>query len=81
MDTNKFGQNCTNKHSLIKSITVDYGNGNVISGLLINVKTNPLSVNICKHVVAHGENEDHLIDFRNVSAITVNYHDGSEECF
>lgn len=65
----------------IKSIEVDYKNGENVVALIRKVTFIPLEVILCKQETEKGEDAYFYLDFENVVKISLLYHNGEVKVF
>lgn len=70
-----------NDISDIKSVDVNYSDGDEISGFIKSAKFTPLEVTLCKHQTLKGENPYHFLNFERANKITLIYHNGTTKIF
>lgn len=70
-----------NEHSLIKSVKVEYSNGDNISGFIKEVNFEGLNVTLCQHEVARGENPYHKLNFEEAVEVKLIFEDETEKVF
>jgi hypothetical protein len=70
-----------NDNADIKSVGVNYRDGETISGFVTKAVFAPLDITLCKHHHSQGENPYHHLDFDRAIKITLLYNNGEAKTF
>ncbi|MBN8697154.1 MAG: hypothetical protein J0L87_11555 [Bacteroidetes bacterium] len=70
-----------NNHNSIKSIEINYEDGQIVSGFIKEAEFMPLKVSLCKHQTEKNSHPYHQLDFEGASRISILYYTGEIRVF